>query len=141
MGAQAWDFQGLLHGSIEEMRDRDAGQSGCGTSMIGNRQGKTEISFDGYLSWMSRISLSRISRLSHPFQCAGLSRRSLSRISLNYLNDSEDNRKMCSLYLSLMDRFDVKLEMFGDSQTRLERLKLKRETRDYMAKNREEGGA
>jgi hypothetical protein len=42
--------------------------------------------------------------------------------SLNYLNDSEDNRKMCSLYLSLMDRFDVKLDQFGDSQTRLERL-------------------
>jgi hypothetical protein len=29
--------------------------------------------------------------------------------TLNYLKDSEDNRKMCSLYLSLMDRFDVKL--------------------------------
>src|SRR5277367_6410523 len=41
--------------------------------------------------------------------------------TLNYLKDSEDNRKMCSLYLSLMDRFDVKLEQFGDSQTRLER--------------------
>ena len=42
--------------------------------------------------------------------------------SLNYLKDSEDNRKMCSLYLSLMDRFGVKLEQFGDSSTRLERL-------------------
>src|ERR1700678_4285954 len=42
--------------------------------------------------------------------------------ALNYMNDSEDNRKMCSLYLSLMDRFDVKLEQFGDSQTRLDRL-------------------
>jgi hypothetical protein len=42
--------------------------------------------------------------------------------SLNYLKDSEDNRKMCSLYLSLMDRFGVKLEQFGDSQTRLDRL-------------------
>jgi len=41
---------------------------------------------------------------------------------LNYLKDGEDNRKMCSLYLSLMDRFGVKLEQFGDSQTRLERL-------------------
>jgi hypothetical protein len=29
---------------------------------------------------------------------------------------------MCSLYLSLMDRFGVKLEQFGDSSTRLERL-------------------
>jgi len=42
--------------------------------------------------------------------------------TLNYLNDSEDNRKMCSLYLSLMDRYNVKVEQFGDSQTRLERL-------------------
>ena len=42
--------------------------------------------------------------------------------ALNYLGDSEDNRKMCSLYLSLMDRFGVKLDQFGDSRTRLERL-------------------
>jgi hypothetical protein len=42
--------------------------------------------------------------------------------TLNYLEDSEDNRKMCSLYLSLMDRFGIKLDQFGDSHTRLERL-------------------
>jgi hypothetical protein len=30
--------------------------------------------------------------------------------TLNYLKDSEDNRKICSLYLSLMDRFDGKLD-------------------------------
>jgi hypothetical protein len=42
--------------------------------------------------------------------------------TLNYLKDSEDNRKMCSLYLSLMDRFDINLDRFGDSQTRLDRL-------------------
>ena len=29
------------------------------------------------------------------------------------------DRKMCSLYLSLMDRFGVKLDQFGDSNTRL----------------------
>jgi hypothetical protein len=42
--------------------------------------------------------------------------------TLSYLDQSEDKRKMCSLYLSLMDRFGVKLEQFGDSATRLERL-------------------
>lgn len=42
--------------------------------------------------------------------------------ALDYLKDSEDNRKMCSLYLSLMDRFGIKLNEFGDSETRLERL-------------------
>ena len=41
---------------------------------------------------------------------------------LNYLGDNEDNRKMCSLYLSLMDRYGVKLDEFGDSKTRLERI-------------------
>lgn len=42
--------------------------------------------------------------------------------SLNYLNESEDKRKMCSLYLSLMDRYGIKNTEFGDSTTRLERL-------------------
>jgi len=41
---------------------------------------------------------------------------------LDYLNEAEDNRKMCSLYLSLMDRFGLKLESFGDASERLERL-------------------
>jgi hypothetical protein len=42
--------------------------------------------------------------------------------ALNYLDAGEDNRKMCSLYLSVMDRFGIKLDQFGDAQTRLERL-------------------
>jgi hypothetical protein len=42
--------------------------------------------------------------------------------TLNYLEDGEDNRKMCSLYLSIMDRMGVKLEKFGDSETRLQRI-------------------
>jgi hypothetical protein len=42
--------------------------------------------------------------------------------TLNYLNPGNDNRKMCSLYLSLMDRFGVKLDQFGGAKTRLERL-------------------
>ena len=42
--------------------------------------------------------------------------------SLNYLDAGDDNRKMCSLYLSLMDRMGVKLDHFGDADTRLERL-------------------
>jgi hypothetical protein len=42
--------------------------------------------------------------------------------SLNYLQAGEDDRKMCSLYLSLMDRFGVKLDQFGDARTRLAKL-------------------
>lgn len=42
--------------------------------------------------------------------------------TLSYLKDSDDNRKMCSLYLSLMDRFGVKRDSFGDSSARLQHL-------------------
>lgn len=42
--------------------------------------------------------------------------------TLDYLKSNEDNRKMCSLYLSLMDRFGINLKEFGDSTTRLENI-------------------
>jgi len=36
---------------------------------------------------------------------------------LDYLD--KPNRKMCSLYLSLMDKVGVRLDSFGDSKERL----------------------
>ena len=39
--------------------------------------------------------------------------------TLNYVEAGDENRKLCSLFLSIMDRMDVKLERFGDSETRL----------------------
>jgi hypothetical protein len=42
--------------------------------------------------------------------------------TLNYLGKPDEERKMCSLYLSLMDRMGVKLDAFGDSTTRLENI-------------------
>ena len=38
---------------------------------------------------------------------------------LDYLDTGDDNRKLCSLYLSLMDRMGVKLPHFGDTDARL----------------------
>jgi hypothetical protein len=38
---------------------------------------------------------------------------------LSYLDAGDDNRKLCSLYLSLMDRMGVKLDSFGDATARL----------------------
>ena len=35
--------------------------------------------------------------------------------TLNYLDAGDDNRKICSLYLSIMDRMGVKLDRFGDA--------------------------
>jgi len=38
---------------------------------------------------------------------------------LDFTQSGDEDRKLCSLYLSLMDRMDVKLNHFGDSDTRL----------------------
>jgi Protein of unknown function (DUF1552) len=38
---------------------------------------------------------------------------------LNYLDRGDENRKVCSLYLSLMDKMGVTLDRFGDADTRL----------------------
>ena len=42
--------------------------------------------------------------------------------TLNYVNVGDENRKACSLYLSLLDRMGIKLDRFGDANTRLESL-------------------
>ena len=42
--------------------------------------------------------------------------------TLNYYKAGDDNRKMCSLYLGIMDRMGLKLPRFGDADTRLEQL-------------------
>jgi len=41
---------------------------------------------------------------------------------LDYLNQGDEHRKVCSLHLSLMDRMGVHLDRFGDATTRLENL-------------------
>ncbi len=38
---------------------------------------------------------------------------------MDYTNHGNENRKLCSFYLSLMDRMGVKLDRFGDADTRL----------------------
>jgi len=41
---------------------------------------------------------------------------------LDYVGQESENRKICSLHLSLMDRMGVKLDRFGDATTRLAEL-------------------
>lgn len=38
---------------------------------------------------------------------------------LDYTDRGDDQRKLCSLYLSIMDRMGVRLDRFGDADTRL----------------------
>jgi hypothetical protein len=40
--------------------------------------------------------------------------------TLDYVQAGDENRKLCSLYLSIMDRMGVKLDKFGDAETRLQ---------------------
>ena len=42
--------------------------------------------------------------------------------TLNYVDAGDENRRMSSLFLSLMDRMGVKLDQFGDGVTRLQGL-------------------
>ena len=39
--------------------------------------------------------------------------------SLDYLHAGDDKRKLCSLYLSIMDRMGLELKEFGDAKERL----------------------
>lgn len=39
--------------------------------------------------------------------------------ALDYTNRGDDNRRLCSMYLSIMDRLGVRLDRFGDADTRL----------------------
>ena len=38
---------------------------------------------------------------------------------IEYADKGDDNRKLCSMYLSIMDRMGVKLDRFGDAETQL----------------------
>ena len=42
--------------------------------------------------------------------------------TLDYLKAGDENRKVCSLYLSLMDRMGLRLDHFGDAEHRLENI-------------------
>jgi hypothetical protein len=39
---------------------------------------------------------------------------------LNYFDKPDEERRLCSLYLSIMDRMGVELATFGDADNRLE---------------------
>ncbi|TWU06500.1 DUF1552 domain-containing protein [Stieleria varia] len=52
----------------------------------------------------------------------GLSGRLETGRVLDYIGENDEDRKLCSMYLSIMDRMDVKLGRFGDAEKQLARL-------------------
>ena len=62
----------------------------------------------------------RLTRL--PFLLAGRGGGLRPGQVIDYLSAGDDNRRACSLYLSLMDRMGVRLDRFGDSRGRLDEI-------------------
>lgn len=94
------------------------------TKLDGMPEGDGTVLDHSCLMWLSNMWIGRKhdnSRL--PLVLAGgLGGTLKTGRTLDYLQAGEDNRKMCSLYLSLMDRMGVKIEKFGDAETRLQEL-------------------
>ncbi len=86
------------------------------------KEGNGTVLDNSCLMFMSNMFVGRKHDNSHlPLLLAGgLGGTLKTGRSLNYTNAGDDNRKMCSLYLSLMDRFGIKQDKFGDSSTRLQ---------------------
>ncbi len=49
----------------------------------------------------------------------GLGGKLMTGRALDYFESGDDNRKLCSLYLGIMDRMGVTLKAFGDTESRL----------------------
>jgi hypothetical protein len=84
-------------------------------------EGDRTVLDNSCLMWLSNMWIGRAhdnSRL--PLVLAGgLGGTLQTGRTLNYLSAGDGNRKMSSLFLSLMDRMGVSLDQFGDADTRL----------------------
>jgi hypothetical protein len=94
------------------------------TRLDGMPEGDGTVLDHSCLMWLSNMWIGRKhdnSRL--PLVLAGgLGGTLKTGRTLNYVDAGDDNRKMSSLFLSLMDRIGVTLDQFGDASTRLEQL-------------------
>jgi hypothetical protein len=92
------------------------------TKLDGMPEGDGTVLDNCCLMWLSNLWVGRLHE-NHRLPvvlAGGLGGMLETGRSLNFLKAGDENRKMCSLYLSLMDRFGVKLDGFGDAVTRLE---------------------
>src|SRR6185369_3492573 len=94
------------------------------TRLDGMQEGDGTVLDHSCLMWLSNLWIGRKhdnTRL--PLVLAGgLGGTVKTGRTLNYVNAGDDNRKMSSLFLSLMDRMGVELDQFGDASTRLDAL-------------------
>ena len=94
------------------------------TKLDSMKEGEGTVLDNSCLMWLSNLWIGRKhdnSRL--PLVLAGgLGGTLQTGRTLNYVNAGDENRKMSSLFLSIMDRMGVQLDAFGDASTRLENL-------------------
>jgi len=91
------------------------------TKLDGMKEGDSTVLDNSCLMWLSNLWIGRKhdnTRL--PLVLAGgLGGTLQTGRTLNFLEAGDENRKLCSLFLSLMDRMGLKLDKFGDADTRL----------------------
>jgi len=91
------------------------------TKLDGMKEGDGTVLDNSCLMWLSNLWIGRKhdnTRL--PLVLAGgLGGTLQTGRTLNFLEAGDENRKLCSLFLSLMDRMGLKLDKFGDADTRL----------------------
>jgi hypothetical protein len=87
----------------------------------GMREGESSVLDNSCLLFLSNMwSGTRHDNKKVPvITIGGLGGRLETGRSLNYFESGDDNRKLCSLYLGIMDRMGVKLARFGDAESRL----------------------
>jgi Protein of unknown function (DUF1552) len=94
------------------------------TKLDGMKEGDGTVLDNSCLMWLSNLWIGRKhdnTRL--PLVLAGgLGGTLQTGRTLNFIEAGDENRKLCSLFLSLMDRMNIKLDKFGDSDTRLQQI-------------------
>jgi hypothetical protein len=94
------------------------------SKLDGMREGSVTVLDNTCLMFLSNLWVGRTHNNSRlPMVLAGgLGGTLQTGRTLDYTKCADEERKACSLYLSLMDRMGLKLDRFGDSNTRLQNL-------------------
>ncbi len=94
------------------------------TKLDGMKEGNGTVLDNSCLMWLNNMwSGRRHDNTRLPLVLAGgLGGTLKTGRTLNYLKAGNENRKLCSLYLSILDRMGIELKQFGDAEQRLANL-------------------
>ena len=85
------------------------------------KEGESSVLDNSCLLWLSNMwsGTKHDNRKVPVLTIGGLSGKLETGRALNYFESGDDNRKLCGLYLGIMDRMGVTLPRFGDAEARL----------------------